>query len=480
MKHIVLLCLLLPIAYFLHAIDASISFATFKSADQPYVEIYTHVLGNSIAYATEDSTQYQASVEMTIVFKQGEKIVLADKFNLISQEKTDFVDLKRYALNNGIYDLEVIVSDNYRENNKATYKNGVAIEYNTIDKVQQSDIQLVASAGAAKDKSHPFAKSHFLLEPLPYHFHGKGSNQLLFYNEVYAPNLEGQLQLRYFIQQQSNAQNRILRIEHKERKAKPLMPLLLAINIKDLPSGNYDLVLEVRDQNKELLSQKSVFFQRSNPALASAIEENLQEETPIEERFTEAFDAEQLEYSLRALSPVIPINLSERLVHILKENDLEQQRTFLYAYWQARNPQNTEFAYEAYMKVVRAVDKTFKSGFRYGFETDRGYRYLKYGQPDDIVNVQDDPVAPPYEIWSYNEFPMTKQNNIRFLFYNPSLAGGDYIILHSNAIGEINNPQWEVELYRNAPTEIEGSDHFSATRMQRNNGRRARQLMEDF
>lgn len=480
MKQIVLLWSLLLITTFSYAIDASISFATFKSNEQPYIEIYTHVLGSSIEYTTEDSIEYQASVEMTIFFKQGEQIVLADKFNLISQGKADFVDLKRYALNNGIYDLEVIVSDNYKEGNKASYKNGVAIEYENDQVLQQSDIQLIASAGAAKDVNHPFTKNRFLLEPLPYHFHGKGSHQLLFYNEVYAPKMEGQLQLRYFIRQQLDAKERILKIEHKERKTKPLMPLLLAMNIKDLPSGNYDLVLEVRDSNNELLSQKSVFFQRSNPALASFIEESMQKETPTEERFVQQLDAEQLEYSLRALSPIIPINLSERLVHILKESDLEQQRIFLYAYWQARNAQNADFAYEQYMKVVRAVDKTFKSGFRHGFETDRGFRYLKYGQPDDIVNVQDDPVAPPYEIWSYNDFPATNQSNIRFLFYNPSLAGGDYIILHSNAIGEVNNPQWEVDLYRDSPTEIEGDDYFSATQMRRNNGRRARQLMEDF
>jgi len=479
MKKVTLLCLLLQAMSYVAAIDASISFATFKNTTQPYIEIYTHILGNSIAYSTEDSLQYQASVEVTIIFRQAEKIVLADKFNLISQEKADFVDLKRYALANGIYDLEVVISDNYQVDNNGTYKNGVAIQYEEGQSLQQSDIQLVASSGLAKDINHPFAKNRFLLEPFPYHFYGKNNHRLLFYNEVYAPQLEGQLQLRYFIQQQSNANSRTLKIEHKERKAKALMPLLFSMDISDLPSGNYDLVLEIRGDNNELLSQKSVFFQRSNPVLASIIED-IPQEVPIEERFTQQLDAEQLEYGLRALMPIIPMNLSERLVYILKENEVEQQRTFLYAYWQGRSPQNADFAYQQYMKVVNAVDKTFKSGFRHGFETDRGYRYLKYGQPDDIINVQDDPVAPPYEIWSYNEFPMTQQTNIRFLFYNPSLAGGDYILLHSTARGEVNNPQWEVDLYRNAPTEIEGSDYFSATKMRPNNGRRARQLMEDF
>ena len=74
------------------------------------------------------------------------------------------------------------------------------------------------------------------------------------------------------------------------------------------------------------------------------------------------------------------------------------------------------------MKVAEKVDLYFKSGFGYGFETDRGYTYLKYGPPADIVTVEDEPSAPPYEIWVYYDFPMTSQSNVKFLFYNPIIV----------------------------------------------------------
>ncbi|RMD73925.1 MAG: GWxTD domain-containing protein, partial [Bacteroidetes bacterium] len=191
-------------------------------------------------------------------------------------------------------------------------------------------------------------------------------------------------------------------------------------------------------------------------------------------------DSAALRYSLKAIAPLVNDHEGELLNTILREGNLDAQRLFLFHYWANRNPNNPRLAYEAFMEVARAVDRKFRSGFGYGFETDRGYVFIKYGAPDDIVTVEDDPDAPPYEIWSYNYLPRTGQTNVKFLFYNPSLAGGDFRLLHSTARGEINNPRWEVELYRNSPTEIEGTNYLDGTVMQDKMGRRARRLMKDF
>jgi hypothetical protein len=132
-----------------------------------------------------------------------------------------------------------------------------------------------------------------------------------------------------------------------------------------------------------------------------------------------------------------------------------------------------------HMEVAHAVDVKFRSGFRHGIETDRGFAYLKYGQPDDIEGREDEPSAPPYEIWIYYDFPFTKQKNVKFLFYNPSLAPGEFRLLHSTALGELNNPQWELELYRDAPDQVDG-DAFDSTSMKDNFNRSAKRIMNDF
>ena len=113
-------------------------------------------------------------------------------------------------------------------------------------------------------------------------------------------------------------------------------------------------------------------------------------------------------------------------------------------------------AFESYMRIAKVVDYTYQSGFGFGFETDRGWVFLKYGKPNDVIEVEDEPSAPPYEIWFYNTFPATHQTNVRFLFYNPSLTRNGHELLHSTARGEVNNARWEVELYKDATLETPG------------------------
>ena len=113
------------------------------------------------------------------------------------------------------------------------------------------------------------------------------------------------------------------------------------------------------------------------------------------------------------------------------------------------------------MNLAKQVDAAFVSGFGYGFETDRGRIWLKYGPPNDKISVEEDPNAPPYEIWVYNEFPKTKQGIVKFLFYNPNL-GNDYILLHSNCRTEVNNPRWLKELYKGAKSNY-NADEYNET-----------------
>jgi len=165
---------------------------------------------------------------------------------------------------------------------------------------------------------------------------------------------------------------------------------------------------------------------------------------------------------------------------IIKKDSLRLQRLYLFNYWAGESPNDPAAAYNKYMEVARAVDELYNSGFRHGFETDRGYVYLKYGQPDDTELRDQEPTAPPYEIWTYYEFPTTNQNNVKFVFYNPSLAPGNFVLLHSTAIGERQNPQWLRELYRNAPNEIEGSNYFDGNGVMDNFNRNAERVFRDF
>jgi GWxTD domain-containing protein len=151
----------------------------------------------------------------------------------------------------------------------------------------------------------------------------------------------------------------------------------------------------------------------------------------------------------------------------------------LFKYWATKNPNDPKTTYEAYMTIVNAIDKMYNTGFGYGFETDRGYVYLKYGRPDDMQTFSNDAVAPPYEVWQYNDFPLTGQKNVKFLFYNQTLVANDFRILHSNARGEISNPRWKTVLYGGARDQQVGNS-IDGTEMKDNFGRNVGRILEEF
>lgn len=463
------------------ALDASLSYATFKNGDQRYIEVYLHVAGKSVATVAVNDSMQQAGVDVLVLFQQGDKVVKYDKYVLngpVARRSLDFVDLRRYSLSDGLYKVVVKITDINRPDNTKEYATDLQLDYSG-DTLRQSDLQLLAAVYRESNTASPFVKNGFYLEPLPYNFYGRNASTLAFYNEIYNADkaIADDFVVSYFIEKDNNGKAETVLIGHKRQTATPVVPLLIQMDISTLESGNYTLVVEVRNRLKALLSKKTLFFQRSNPFLNQ--EKIDLTEVNLNEEFVGKLSPDELEYSLRALTPLLPQPDVEVVNLMLKNDSINAQRMYLISYWLQRSPTAPQTAYEKYMEVARAVDKQFNSGFRHGFETDRGYVYLKYGQPNDMERRENENSAPPYEIWSYNEIKRTKQNNVRFVFYNPSLAPEDFVLLHSDVIGEISNPQWMRDLYRDAPNEIDGSNYFDGTGVQDNFNRNAGRVIKD-
>jgi GWxTD domain-containing protein len=472
------LCLCLP-GLHLSALDASLSYATFKAPGQTYIEIYLHLMGQTITYQPAGKDQQQAKVEVIILFKEGDRIVKADKYLLsspLSERPVDLVDLKRYALANGTYTLEVVLTDQNRPENQKSYSTKVVMDY-AEERVQVSDLQLLAQVSRSQEQ-HPLVKNGLLMEPLPFNFYGRSANVLTFYTEVYDLHLypvEG-AQLSFWIEdaKPKDGTDRTLIIGHRELDAQPIVPVLMRMNISSLSSGSFILRVQVRDKGKKILDEKSLFFQRSNPELALDTA-NIR----LEEEFVSDLNEEELEYCLEAVFPKLDDERNAYVNTILRQKRYRDQRMFIYTYFAEKDPTNPQRGYEEYMAMARQVDEMFYSGFRHGFETDRGYIYLKYGPPNDIEHREEEPSAPPYQVWSYYKFPATGQNNVKFIFYNFSLAPGDFQLLHSTAIGEVNNPQWQMFMYRNSMGEFEGNT-FDNPQIPDNFNRNAKRVLNDY
>ncbi|GAB4494171.1 MAG: hypothetical protein OHK0019_19760 [Saprospiraceae bacterium] len=465
------------------ALDAGVSYAVYATPEQPYLEINIEIAAASVTFQPVDSTHLQAGVEILILVKQSEKVVNYEKY-ILNSPLVEFpralLDVKRMALPNGNYTLEITFQDVRDPENKDAFTAPIKVAVG--NEILLSEVQLLRSF-KPDDSNSPFTKNGYFLEPLPFNFYDKGATLLAFYAEIYHSNkniTESGYLVRYFIEQEKgNGIKNLISIGNQRKKPSTIDAVLVQMDISKLESGNYSLTVELRNATNDLLASRSLTFQRSNPFLNIA-ETELTDEV-MNRQFVQRLSEDTLRYGLRAISALAKGEESEMLKNILKGADLKSMRFYLFRHFMREDPNNPELAYAKFMEVASAVDDKFRSGFRYGFETDRGRAFLRFGRPDDLIHVEDDPGAPPYEIWVYYNFPKTRQKNVKLLFYNPSLAGEDYILLHSTARGEINNPRWERVLYSRNPTEyVDGDNYNDAVGTQRNIGRNARAYFEDF
>ena len=218
---------------------------------------------------------------------------------------------------------------------------------------------------------------------------------------------------------------------------------MMEMNITDIPTGDYDLVVQIRDQKNQEVFSKALRIKRSNPQDFDYADYEL---VDTENTFVTDLTDEEIYTSLNSLAPVMDEHAIPLLQSVLQTKDRQDDRQFLYHHWIQYNELDPEILYENYMGNIAYVNSIYDTAFDEGYETDRGYVFLKYGPPNDVIERSNEPGAPPYEIWKYYNLN-ENQRNASFIFYNPSLAPGNFVLLHSNVRGEVNNPQWESELY---------------------------------
>ncbi|TNE58972.1 MAG: GWxTD domain-containing protein [Bacteroidetes bacterium] len=466
-----------------HALDVGVAYQVYATPEKPYLEINIEIAAASVTFKRVDSLHLQAGVETLILVKRDNEVVNYEKYRLNSPMVAipqNLLDVKRMFVPAGRYELEISFQDIYDPENNHTFTAPLTVDLGSG--AYLSDILLLRSYKPDNSDS-PFTKNGYFMEPLPFKYYDRTATMLAFYAEIYHTGkvVQGDsYQVRYVLEEDlSGGNTALISVGTQQKRPSAIDAVLIPVNISKLKSGNYQLTVELRNSLNELLARRNIAFQRSNPFL-DVPEAELTADV-VEQQFVNELDEENLRYSLRAISPLMYGDDSEVLKNILQGSDLKSMRYFLFRHFVNLNPNNPEQVYLEFMKVAGAADKQFRSGFRYGFESDRGRTYIRYGRPDDLVHIEDDPSAPPYEIWIYYNFPKTNQKNVKFLFYNPTLAGEDYIMLHSTARGEINNPRWERDLYkRNAGEEFSGDNYHDSTTMQRNIGRNARTFFEDF
>lgn len=432
--------------YFMHA--------DFNSPNGPYIETYLSFIAKSLKYKTIDKNETLAEIEVIILFKQADEIKQFDKYIIKHPGSTDslktspnFVDMQRYSLENGIYNLEILVKDLNDELSMDKFIDIITIDYKD-NALKFSEVQLIENAEQSKEASVK-TKNNLDLTPYVSNFFPHNINRLMFYTELYNSDkkIKDEFMLRYYIEK-FESQREISELSRFKRMSpESINPFLGEINIEDLPSGNYNLVLEVRNRNNELILSKKVFFQRSK--ITQKSDEEIAAFTDFE--FGNMFygdvnNTDSLREYINSLRP-LGNNIEQSFIdYRSKSAPKEALQQFFVDFWRSRDPINPNRSWMVYKEQVDFVNRSYSSLISKGYLTDRGRVYLQYGTPNSIYVSKHEPSAYPYEIWQYNE--VANERNKRFVFYNPALVGDEYELLHSELTGEIKNPNWERLLHR--------------------------------
>lgn len=419
-----------------------------------YLETYTLIDGFSVGYSALGNGKFNATVEATLVVSQGDSVRYFDKFNLLGPETSDtlssiedFNDVHRIGLSPGKYTLELELRDSKQSDNKAQK---VVQEIEIPDCKSKdciSDIKFISRHWV--DEREKILKT----EPLVDDFFDRSRESLSYYAELYPGNVDGQdLLLTYKIILNEGKRIMDSYTGFKRLKYATVIPVLNEIDIRQLPSGNYQLVLELRNKENILLAEQSVFFQRSNPVAASSENGELVfSNRDLAGTFVLFFtDKDSLAEAIRSLWPISNPNENTFAINQLSIANLVQMQQFFYDFWYRRNPATPQDAWMKYAAEVKKVNDNYSVGRKKGYMTERGRVYLRYGIPNQISRNYNEPGTYPYEIWQY--YTIGNQTNRKFIFFCPEIGGNDFSLLHSDARGEIFDSQWMVRLKRRTET----------------------------
>jgi GWxTD domain-containing protein len=432
------------------------AFMAFSSFDQPegtpYLETYLKVLGGSSKLVALPSGKLQSKIEVKWIFKSGDKIVHFEKYNLLSPEVSpydslipDFINQQRINLPNGIYNVELTLKDFNFPEKELNVSKEIKINFNK-EKVMISDIELLESFSQTTTPNI-YSKNGYDLIPYADNYYATQLDKIRFYAEIYNTQITNNdpFIVRYYVSNSNN--DKIIEdlLIMKKQNAQKVNVVLAEFPIENLPSGNYDINIEVINKENKLLAFTHTFFQRSNSVRKPIADRNLDELDITNTFVSNITNPDTLVYLIDVLYPISSQGEYQIAENQMALRDMKSMQKYIYYFWSKRNPADPQRSWEEYMLEVYKVNNSYGALNKYGYETDRGRVYLQYGPPSSTTEIHDDPESYPYEIWHY--YKLENQTNRKFVFYCPELVTRNYKILHSDAKGEIDNPKWELDLH---------------------------------
>ena len=434
---------------------AFLSYSAFHSSnDGPYLETYLLIMGNSVQFSRDADEKFRSKVLVHILFSQNGKVAYEDRYRMVSPEIADtsnafrpsFIDQQRIALANGDYEFALEISDLNDSTAMYSSTQNIHIQF-PANELAVSDIEFLESFSPAS-KINTFCKSGYELVPYISDFFPKEQSALRFYTEIYPVskqlNSGDRYLLHYYIKNFSSKKILADYSVFKKEVAEPVDVLLTELDISKLPSGNYEIIIDIISSTNQILSSQKRFFQRSN-ADATLAETDFRTIDVRNSFVSKIHSKDSLREYVRSLRP--KANEPEKSFIDKQASDADSSvlQQFIYDFCLKRDRANPQRMWNAYQEKVRWVQMQYGTLNRKGYNTDRGRVYLQYGAPNGVSEAPYEPSAYPYEVWQY--YTVGPQTNRKFVFYNPDLANNEYELIHSDVFGEISDTRWQMKIF---------------------------------
>jgi GWxTD domain-containing protein len=455
------------------AIQALISSSVFQTLDyQNYVEIQMLIQTNSLKFKPQKSKLFEGGVQCHIILKKGNFIFKNDVFNIKSTAadslhhvEPELIHFEKYLVESGQYECQLVMTDINDSSNKSSTR------FYFESSIPKSEIvfsQPFFYKNAQNQLPSVLRQGKYIV-PYPNDFFYKELDTIRVYAELYHTNpilMDSTLLLRYFIKDIVRNEELLEYGGMSKIKTSNIIPIFLNIPVTTLPPGTYEVVIEARNKQFQFLESASIAFKRTLPILVQKKEVD-QGKLPD---FVNKMSISEVRNNIRNILPIM--NQTDRNLALpltdLKYNDTFRLKPYFAQYWIERNPSDPYLGWIEYEKKLDEVNRLFSCPKQNGIDTDRGRVYLQYGPPNQRTERKSDPVALPYEIWWYytledqQNLGTVRQRNAKFLFCNKEVSNCDYQLIHSTAMGELNNPQWKNEIFRrNLNGNSSGNDNES-------------------
>ena len=407
-----------------------------------YIESYLSFVSSSLKYKSVKSDVLQAQLLVTQILKKGDEIIDFKKYEvlgpvLVDSVAVDFKDQKRFFLEPGEYEMEITIKDlkNPEPGFTVTRNKITVVPYEK--EINISDIELIDYFNKTVEKNE-FSKSGYDIYPMVSNYLPTDVEKLVYYLELYNTGGTKKVLVKQYIETYYG--NKLLPnfLKRSVKKLKDVTPILNLFDISQLPSGNYNLVIEVRDSLNEIIISDKVFLQRVNANLQANQIVDLEEN---KNQLTYDLKEDSIDYYLECLMP-IATRAEYKVVSGSKKNlTYDQKERYFVNFWQNRYGTEAISEWAKYRGLIAEIENTYGTRVKRGYETDMGRVYLKYGKPSDVIDKKNEQGTYPYTIWHY--YKASQRSNVIFVFYQSTAAAEDYELIHSDMQGEMSNSNWK-------------------------------------